>query len=59
MPKRERPEKREPTKGKLYREVAYLHQDEAEAVERAARKDRTSRSEVIRRAVRAYFKIED
>lgn len=51
--------KREPTKGRLYREVSYLHEDEAEAVEEAARKDRCSRSEIVRRAVRAYFGIED
>jgi hypothetical protein len=59
MPQREPPGKRQPTKGNLYREVAYLHQDEAEAVEEAARKLRTSKSEVIRRAVRAFFGIED
>lgn len=51
--------KREPTKGQLYREVAYLHGDEAAAVEEAARRERCSKSEVIRRAVRAYFQIED
>lgn len=50
---------REPTKGRLYREVAYLHADEALAVEEAARRERCSKSEIIRRAVRDYFKIED
>lgn len=53
------PMERQPTKGQLFREVAYLHRDEAEAVERAAEKDRTSKSEIIRRAIRAYFEIED
>ena len=44
---------------KLYREAAYLHLDELQAVERAAEKERTSKSEIIRRAIRAYFGIED
>jgi metal-responsive CopG/Arc/MetJ family transcriptional regulator len=59
MPTGKRPEPREPTKGRLFREAVYLHEDEEEAVERAARKERTSRSEIIRRAIRAYFNIED
>jgi hypothetical protein len=59
MPTRQPPERRQPTKGKLFREVTYLHEDEEQAVEQAARKLRTSRSEVIRRAVRAFFGIED
>lgn len=51
--------KREPTKGRLYREVSYLHSDEEAAVEEAAQRERCSKSEIIRRAVRAYFGIED
>ena len=45
--------------GRLYREIAYLHEDEARAVAEAAAKLRCSKSEVIRRAVRAYLEIED
>ena len=58
MPKDKRT-KREPTVGKLYREVAYLHQDEAEGLEKAAEQMRCSKSEVIRRALRAFLGIED
>lgn len=58
MPKPGRP-KREPTVGKLYREVAYLHEDEAESLDAAATKLRCSKSEVIRRALRAFLGIED
>jgi len=59
MAKRERPDRRQPTKGRLFREVTYLHEDEQTAVEQAAQRLRCSRSEVIRRAVRAWFEIED
>lgn len=38
--------------GSLRREVAYLYEDEAEAVERLAEEGRCSKSEIIRRAVR-------
>ena len=41
------------------REITYLHEDEQAAVEQAAQRLRCSRSEVIRRAVRAWFEIED
>ncbi len=58
MPKNERL-KREPTVGKLYREVAYLHRDEAERLETAADRLRCSKSEVIRRALREFLGIED
>lgn len=43
----------------LLREVAYLHEDEAEALKAAAEKARCSKSELIRRALRAYLGIED
>lgn len=36
----------------LRREVAYLYEDESEAVERMAEEARCSKSEIIRRAVR-------
>lgn len=47
------------TKGGLIREVAYLHDDEDEALRRAAVRLRTTRSEVIRRALRQFLGIED
>lgn len=43
----------------LVREVSYMHEDEAEALDRRAKKERTSKSEIIRRAVRAYVGIDD
>ena len=43
----------------LVREVSYLHEDEAEALAKRAKKDRCSKAEVIRRALRAYLGIED
>lgn len=51
---------REPMPGRrLYRESVYLHEDEMAAVEAEARRQRCSRAEILRRTVRAYFKIED
>ncbi len=51
---------REPATGRgLYRESIYLHGDELAAVEEYARKKRCSKAEAIRRAVRAFFEIED
>ena len=47
------------TNGRLYREVSYLHEDEARGLAEAAVKLRCSKSEVIRRAVRAFLGIED
>ena len=47
------------TTGRLYREVAYLHDDEASELAKAAERLRCSKSEVIRRAVRAFLGIED
>jgi len=43
----------------LYRETVYLHADELQAAEEYARRQRCSKAEAIRRAVRAFFKIED
>jgi len=43
----------------LVREVSYLHEDEAQVLAARAKKERTSKSEIIRRALRAYLGIED
>lgn len=43
----------------LVREVSYVHEDEARALDERAKKERTSKSEIIRRALRAYLGIED
>lgn len=53
------PQRRKPFKGSLYRESTYLHEDEMKAVEEAAKRERTSKAEILRRCVRAYFGIED
>ena len=47
------------TRGGLTRETAYLYDDEEGALEQRAAKERCSKSEIIRRALRAYLKIED
>jgi ribbon-helix-helix CopG family protein len=61
MPKREKPKApRKPFTGRgLIREVSYLHEDEARLLEARAEKERCSKAEVIRRALRAYLGIED
>jgi hypothetical protein len=43
----------------LVREVSYVHEDEARILTERAKKERTSKSEIIRRALRAYLGIED
>jgi hypothetical protein len=43
----------------LVREIGYVHEDEARALTARAKKERTSKSEIIRRALRAYLGIED
>lgn len=43
----------------LVREVSYVHEDEAQVLAERAKKERTSKSEIIRRALRAYLGIED
>jgi len=43
----------------LVREVSYLHEDEARALAERAAKERASKAEIIRRALRAYLGIED
>jgi hypothetical protein len=47
------------TKGGLTRETAYLYEDEEKALEQRAAKERCSKSEVMRRALRAYLEIKD
>jgi hypothetical protein len=47
------------TKGGLIRETAYLYEDEEAALEERAKKERASKSEIMRRALRAYLGIED
>ena len=60
MPKSEKPRERKPyTSRGLFREIAYLHADEAEGLEARAKKERASKAEIIRRALRAYLGIED
>jgi metal-responsive CopG/Arc/MetJ family transcriptional regulator len=39
--------------------VSYIHEDEARALDERAKKERASKSEIIRRALRAYLGIED
>lgn len=51
---------RQPFTGRgLVREVSYLHPDEAQALADRAKKERASKAEIIRRALRAYLGIED
>jgi ribbon-helix-helix CopG family protein len=52
-----RGKRRSVTQGGLTRVTSYLYEDEIEAVEKAARRERCSQAELIRRAVRAYLKI--
>ena len=47
------------TRGGLIRETAYLYEDEERALEERAKRERTSKSEVIRRALREYLGIGD
>lgn len=53
-----RPKRQQFTKGGLIRETAYLYDDEEHALEIRAEQERCSKAEVIRRALRAYLKIE-
>jgi Ribbon-helix-helix protein, copG family len=52
-------ERRRFTGTNLVREISYMHEDEAEALDLRAKKERASKSEIIRRAVRAYLGIEE
>lgn len=46
------------TRGGLVRETAYLYEDEERALEERAQRERCSKSEIIRRALREYLRIE-
>jgi hypothetical protein len=62
MPKRDgtpREKQKHTTKGGLTRETAYLYEDEERALENRASRERCSKSEVIRRALRSYLGVED
>ena len=62
MPKKDgtpRNRQKHTTKGGLTRETAYLYDDEELALEERAARERCSKSEVIRRALRAYLAIKD
>jgi hypothetical protein len=52
-------ERRPATQRGLFRESVYLHPDELAAVEEYARRKRCSKTEVLRRAARAFLGIED
>ena len=43
--------------GGLTRETAYLYGDEEAALEETAKKERCSKSEIIRRALREFLKL--
>jgi hypothetical protein len=52
------PQKRKPiTSQGLLKETCYFYEDELEAIAEAARRERCSRAEIVRRAVRAYVKL--
>ena len=61
MPKeRNEPQARKPATARgLVREVCYLHPDEVEALEKRAKIKMASKSEIMRRSLRAYLGIED
>ena len=54
-----RPRQKHTTKGGLTRETAYLYDDEEMALEERATKERCSKSEIMRRALRAYLGIDN
>ena len=45
--------------GELVRLVAYVFEDEEEALAKRAKRERTSKSEIVRRALRRYLETED
>ena len=57
--KREPKERKPATARGLVREVCYLHPDEVEALAQRADMKMVSKSEIMRRALRAYLGIED
>jgi hypothetical protein len=54
-----RPRQKHTTTGGLTRETAYLYEDEESALEERAAKERCSKSEIMRRALRAYLGIDE
>jgi hypothetical protein len=46
------------TVGGLTRETTYLYEDEEAALDKRAAKERCSKSEIMRRALRAYLGVE-
>ena len=56
-PKKDQERRKFRTRGGLIREVSYLYEDEEQALERAAKQQRCSKSEIIRRALRGYLQI--
>jgi hypothetical protein len=62
MPKRDgtlRERQKHITLGGLTRETAYLYDDEEQALEERASRERCSKSEIIRRALRSYLGVEE
>lgn len=53
------PKRKHTTRGGLTRETAYLYDDEEAALEEKAKRERCSKSEVIRRALRVYLDLND
>jgi hypothetical protein len=50
--------KRKPlTSHGLLKETCYFYEDELEEIAEAARRERCSRAEIVRRAVRAYLEL--
>ena len=57
MPKKTEPSRKPFAGTRLFREVSYLHEDEAEALKHRAEVERCSKAEIIRRALREYLGI--
>jgi len=53
-----KPKRKHVTLGGLTRETAYLYDDEEAALEERAKRERCSKSEVIRRALRLFLAID-
>ena len=59
MNKNELPERKTFAGTNLVWEIGYVHPDESQALAVRAKKERVSKSEIIRRALRAYLGIEE
>ena len=57
MPRR-RDRREQPADGELVRGTHYLYADEDAAVRKAAKEQRCSKAEIVRRAVRQYLHID-